>query len=116
NAAGGHRMRVAVPAEVKNNENRVALTPAGVDALVHRGHEVVVQAGAGAGSRISDDEYRRSGATIAPDAASAWAAGELVVKVKEPVAAEYGFLRDDLTVFAYLHLAADRALTSALVS
>ncbi|WP_105566790.1 alanine dehydrogenase [Microbacterium halophytorum] len=109
-------MRVAVPTEVKNNENRVAITPAGVDALAHRGHEIFVQAGAGAGSRIADDDYRRAGAVITPDAESTWAAADLLVKVKEPVASEYGFLRDDLTLFAYLHLAADRPLTEALVS
>lgn len=106
-------MKVGVPAEVKNNENRVALTPAGVDALVHRGHEVRVQSGAGLGSLISDDDFARAGATIVPTAADAWAA-DLVVKVKEPVPSEYDHLRDQ-TLFTYLHLAADRPLTQALL-
>ncbi|NHI15948.1 alanine dehydrogenase [Microbacterium excoecariae] len=109
-------MKIAVPTEVKNNENRVALTPAGVDALARDGHEVFVQAGAGAGSRIADADYAAAGATILPDAASTWAAAELIVKVKEPVASEYGFLREDLTLFAYLHLAADKPLTDALAA
>ncbi|MFK4760408.1 alanine dehydrogenase [Microbacterium sp. ZW T5_45] len=108
-------MKIAVPAEVKNNENRVALTPAGADRLVHEGHEVLVQSGAGVGSRISDDDYRAAGATIVETAEETWAQAELLIKVKEPIAQEYGFLREDLTLFTYLHLAADRALTTALV-
>ena len=108
-------MRIAVPAEVKNNEFRVAITPAGVGELVRAGHEVFVQAGAGAGSRIADADLVAQGATILPDAERTWEAGELVLKVKEPVASEYGFLRDDLLLFTYLHLAADRAQTEALL-
>jgi len=108
-------MKIAVPAEVKNNENRVALTPAGADRLVHEGHQVFVQSGAGLGSRVSDDDYRAAGATIVESAEETWAQAELLLKVKEPIAQEYGFLRDDLTLFTYLHLAADRALTTALV-
>jgi alanine dehydrogenase len=108
-------MRVAVPTEIKNNENRVALTPAGVDALVHRGHEVLVQAGAGIGSGFPDDLYRAAGAELVPSAAETWERADLLVKVKEPIAAEYPHLRSDLTLFAYLHLAADRPLTDALV-
>ncbi|MBP2436960.1 alanine dehydrogenase [Microbacterium amylolyticum] len=109
-------MRIAVPTEVKNNENRVGLTPAGVDLLVRSGHEVFVQSGAGEGSRIPDEEYAESGATLLPDAASTWAAAELLIKVKEPVASEYDFLRRDLVLFTYLHLAAERALTDALIA
>ncbi|OAH50015.1 alanine dehydrogenase [Microbacterium oleivorans] len=109
-------MRIGVPTEIKNNENRVAITPAGVDALVSRGHEVLVQSGAGAGSRLPDDAFAAAGATITPDAESTWGDAELVVKVKEPIAAEYGHLRGDLTLFAYLHLAADRPLTDALIA
>ena len=109
-------MRVAVPTEIKNNENRVAMTPAGVDALVHRGHEVFVQAGAGEGSGFSDDQYRLAGAEIVATAQETWARAELLVKVKEPIASEYGHLRSDLTLFTYLHLAADRPLTDALVA
>lgn len=109
-------MRVAVPTEIKNNENRVAMTPAGVDALVHRGHEVLVQAGAGEGSGFSDDQYRLAGAEIVATADETWARAELLVKVKEPIAPEYGHLRADLTLFTYLHLAADRPLTDALMT
>ena len=109
-------MKIGVPTEVKNNENRVALTPAGVDRLVHDGHEVFVQAGAGLGSSITDDDYRAAGAQIVATAAEAWGAADLLLKVKEPIAQEYGFLRPDLTLFTYLHLAADRPLTEALVA
>lgn len=108
-------MRVAVPAELKNNEFRVAITPAGVHELVGRGHEVVVQAGAGLGSAIADDEYRAAGARIEAAAEATWECGELVLKVKEPLAEEYGFLRENLVLFTYLHLAADRTLTQALL-
>ncbi len=109
-------MRISVPTEIKNNEYRVALTPVGVNELVRRGHEVFVQSGAGLGSRLTDDEYEAQGATIVPDADAAWAAGDLLLKVKEPVAQEYGYLREDQVLFTYLHLAADRALTEALVA
>ena len=108
-------MKIAVPSEVKNHEYRVAITPVGVHELVRRGHEVFIQAGAGAGSSISDEEFVAQGATILADAAATWAAGEMVMKVKEPIESEYGFLRDDLLLFTYLHLAADRPLTEALV-
>lgn len=109
-------MRIAVPTEVKNNEERVALTPSGADALVRDGHEVLVQAGAGSGSRIADADYAAAGARIVGSASEAWNCADLVLKVKEPGASEYSFLRDDLTLFAYLHLAADRPLTDALVA
>jgi alanine dehydrogenase len=109
-------MRVAVPSEVKNHEYRVAITPVGVAELVAHGHEVYVQAGAGVGSSISDDEYVAQGARIVPTAAETWAIGEMVLKVKEPVAAEFGYLRDDLLLFTYLHLAADPAGTEALLN
>ena len=108
-------MKIGVPTEVKNNENRVSLTPAGADRLVREGHQVLVQSGAGLGSRITDDDYRAAGADIVATAADAWGEADLVIKVKEPITQEYGFLRDDLTLFTYLHLAADRALTTALV-
>lgn len=108
-------MKIGVPTEVKNNENRVALTPAGADRLTREGHRVIVQSGAGIGSRIADDAYRAAGAEIVDSAADVWADADLLIKVKEPIAEEYGFLRPDLTLFTYLHLAADRALTSALV-
>ena len=108
-------MRISVPAEVKNNEFRVAITPAGVHELVVSGHEVFVQKGAGLGSSITDEEYKSAGATILPDAETTWAKGEMVMKVKEPIKSEYGFLRDGLVLFTYLHLAADLELTKQLV-
>jgi len=109
-------MRVAVPSEVKNNEFRVAITPAGVHDLVANGHEVLVQSGAGLGSSIADEAYVDAGATISPDAASTWAAADLLLKVKEPVESEYGFFRDGLLLFTYLHLAAERRLTDELLA
>jgi alanine dehydrogenase len=108
-------MRVAVPREVKNNEFRVAITPAGVHDLVSHGHEVLVETGAGLGSSLSDASYAAAGATILADAASTWSAAELVLKVKEPIESEYGYFRDDLVLFTYLHLAADPELTRALL-
>jgi alanine dehydrogenase len=107
------RVLVGVPREVKNHEYRVAITPAGVVELVHRGHEVLVETGAGVGSSLTDEDYTAAGATIVPGAEEAWAA-DLVLKVKEPVAAEYPMLRDQI-LFTYLHLAADEACTRALV-
>ena len=106
-------MQIGLPREIKVKENRVALTPGGVGTLVRRGHSVLVEHGAGVGSGIADSEYVSAGATLG-SAEDAWAA-RMVVKVKEPVASEYRFLRDDLLLFTYLHLAADRALTAALL-
>ena len=107
-------MLVGVPKEIKDNEYRVAMTPAGVNQLIDNGHEVLVQQSAGDGSRFTDGQYVAVGAKIVPTAADAWGA-EMVVKVKEPVAAEYGFLRSDLLLFTYLHLAAEEALTKCMV-
>jgi alanine dehydrogenase len=109
-------MRISVPTEVKNNEYRVALTPSGVHDLVASGHEVFVQSGAGLGSSMPDDEYRDAGATMLDDAAEVWARAELLLKVKEPIASEYGYFRGDLVLFTYLHLAADRTLTDRLLA
>ncbi|MDN8548365.1 alanine dehydrogenase [Microbacterium sp. NM3R9] len=109
-------MRISVPSEVKNNEYRVALTPAGVHDLVAAGHEVYVQRGAGAGSSLPDTEYVEAGAVLLDDADEVWARAELLLKVKEPIASEYHRFRDDLVIFTYLHLAADRALTKRLVA
>ncbi len=109
-------MRISVPTEIKNNEYRVALTPSGVHDLAVAGHEVFVQRGAGAGSSMTDAEYEEAGATLLDDAADEWGRAELLLKVKEPIAAEYGFFRDDLVLFTYLHLAADRPLTERLVA
>ena len=108
--------RIAVPTEVKNNEFRVAITPVGVNELVRAGHEVFVQAGAGLGSSLSDDDFVAQGARIVDGADATWAAGDIVLKVKEPVASEYHRLRSDLTLFTYLHLAADQAGTEALLN
>lgn len=108
-------MRIGVPSEIKNNEYRVAITPAGVHQLVAAGHDVIVQRGAGVGSAVPDDVYAAAGATLLDSAAEVWGAAELVCKVKEPVADEYGFLRADMTLFTFLHLAADRAGTDALL-
>jgi alanine dehydrogenase len=109
-------MKVGIAKEIKNNEFRVAITPAGVFDLVSHGHSVAVEKGAGLGSSIPDSAYVEAGATIAPDAATTWAEADLLLKVKEPIASEYGYLRSDLVLFTYLHLAADRELTDALVN
>jgi alanine dehydrogenase len=109
-------MHIGVPAEVKNNENRVAATPAGVFELVRRGHTVVVERGAGLGSRISDGQFTEAGATIAETADEVWAGAELVLKVKEPIAEEFGRMRAGQTLFTYLHLAASRACADALLA
>ncbi len=109
-------MRISVPTEIKNNEYRVALTPSGVHDLVGSGHEVFVQRGAGLGSSMTDDEYRDAGATLLDDPAEVWERAELLLKVKEPIAQEYGYFRSDLVLFTYLHLAADRPLTERLVA
>ncbi|THF68203.1 alanine dehydrogenase [Deinococcus sp. Arct2-2] len=106
-------MKIGLPKEIKVKENRVALTPGGVGTLVRRGHTVTVEHGAGVGSGIADAEYVAAGAVMGT-ADEAWAA-QMVVKVKEPIVREYGYLRDDLLLFTYLHLAADRALTEALL-
>lgn len=106
-------MHIGVPTEIKNSERRVGITPDGVAALTALGHTVTVQKGAGLGSGFSDEEYLQAGATLG-DQAEAWAA-ELVLKVKEPIAEEYAFLRSDLTLFCYLHLAAEPELTQALL-
>lgn len=108
-------MRIAVPAEVKNNEYRVAITPAGVNELVSQGHKVVIESGAGVGSGISDDDYRAAGARIEEDVRLVWESGDLILKVKEPVGEEYDYLRADQVLFTYLHLAADRQLTEKLL-
>lgn len=108
-------MRLGIPTEVKDHEYRVALTPAGTNALTNRGHSVLVQSGAGEGSGFADEAYSAVGAEIVTAASDAWAA-EMVLKVKEPVASEHRFLRPDLTLFTFLHLAADRLLTEALLS
>jgi alanine dehydrogenase len=109
-------MKIGVPTEIKSQENRVAITPAGVDHLTRRGHQVLVQSGAGLGSAITDDAYTLAGATIVESAADVWGAADLLLKVKEPIAAEYLHLRADQVLFTYLHLAADRPQTDALLA
>src|SRR5918998_1800571 len=107
-------MRVGVAKEIKSDEYRVALTPGGARELRNRRHEVVVESGAGAGSAFSDRDYEAEGARIA-SVDEVWESSELVLKVKEPIEPEYGRLREGLVLFTYLRLAADEALTSALV-
>ena len=109
-------MKVGIPREVKDNEYRVAITPAGVKELVDHGHDVQVEKDAGLGSSITDDEYVAAGAVIVGAADDVWAQAELVLKVKEPIASEYHRMRRDQVLFTYLHLAASRACTDALLS
>src|SRR6185312_211563 len=108
-------MRIGIPAEVKNHEYRVAITPAGVRELVLNGHEIFVQAGAGTGSSITDAEYQAAGATVLPTADDVWETGDLILKVKEPIAEEYGRMREGQVLFTYLHLAASKECTDALL-
>jgi alanine dehydrogenase len=108
-------MQIGVVKEIKTDEYRVALTPAGARELRQRGHDVVVEAGAGFGSSFPDSDYRRVGARIA-SGEDVWAESDLVLKVKEPLPDEYPRLREGLVLFTYLHLAADEALTRALIS
>ncbi|MFE0423461.1 alanine dehydrogenase, partial [Streptomyces sp. NPDC058953] len=108
-------MKVGIPREVKNNEFRVAITPAGVHELVRHGHQVFVERHAGAGSSITDEEFAAAGAVILPTADEVWATADLLLKVKEPIAEEYHRLRKDQTLFTYLHLAASRECTDALL-
>ena len=109
-------MRVGIPTEIKNNEYRVAITPAGVAELVHRGHEVIIQSGAGEGSAISDADFKRAGAQLISGADQVWAEAELLLKVKEPIEAEYSLMRKGQTLFTYLHLAASKPCTDALLA
>jgi alanine dehydrogenase len=106
---------VGVPKEIKDNENRVSVVPDGVAELVHHDHQVLVEAGAGAGSRFGDQEYVAAGATVVPTADDVFAGADLIVKVKEPIAAEYHRFREGQQLFTYLHLAADKPLTEFLM-
>ncbi len=108
-------MRIGVPKEIKTHEYRVGLTPAGVQELVQHGHTVVVETGAGAGSGWADEAYRAVGASVAATGAEVFAAADMVVKVKEPQPAEIARLRRGQVLFTYLHLAADKAQTEALM-
>ncbi|HEY1486333.1 MAG TPA: alanine dehydrogenase [Micromonosporaceae bacterium] len=108
-------MKVGIPREVKNHEYRVAITPSGVHELARHGHDVFVEAGAGAGSSITDEEFAHAGAKILGHADEVWGTAELVLKVKEPIAQEYHRMREGQTLFTYLHLAASRECTDALI-
>ncbi len=108
-------MKVGIPKEVKNHEYRVAITPAGVHELVRFGHEVFVEQDAGTGSSIPDQDFIDAGASILPTADAVWQTGDLVLKVKEPVAEEYHRMRKDQVLFTYLHLAASKPCTDALI-
>lgn len=109
-------MLVGIPTEIKNNEYRVAITPAGVAELTRRGHDVIIQAGAGEGSAITDNDFKAAGAEIVTSADQVWAEAELLLKVKEPIAAEYSRMRKGQTLFTYLHLAASKECTDALLA
>jgi alanine dehydrogenase len=109
-------VKIGIPREVKNSEYRVAMTPAGANELTRNGHDVFVEAGAGLGSSIPDGEYVTAGAKILPDADSVWATGDLILKVKEPIAEEYPRMRPGQVLFTYLHLAASRECTEALLA
>lgn len=109
-------MIIGVPKEIKNNENRVALTPAGTQELIKRGHRVLVQKTAGVGSGFSDEEYASAGATLIADAAEVFGAAEMIMKVKEPVEPEYKLIRNDQLVFTYFHFASYEPLAKAMIA
>ena len=109
-------MIIGIPKEIKNNENRVGMTPAGVSELVLHGHKVYVQHTAGNGSGFGDDEYVAAGAEILPDIADVYAIAEMIVKVKEPIAPEYPLIKENQLIFTYFHFASDRQLTEAMVA
>ena len=109
-------MIIGVPKEIKNNENRVGMTPAGVAEMVKRGHRVYVQQTAGIGSGFSDEEYVKAGAEMLPTIDAVYAAAEMIVKVKEPIAPEYPLVRPGQVLFTYFHFAADRELTDAMLA
>ena len=106
-------MKVGCPKELKNNENRVGLTPNAVHAYVQAGHEVLIQKGSGLGSSINDDEYIKAGAKIVPSAEEVWQAADMIVKVKEPLEPEYKLMKENQLVYAYFHFAADEGLIKA---
>jgi alanine dehydrogenase len=114
NNSGGMGMRIGIPKEIKNNENRVAMTPAGVVNLIKFGHEVWIERGAGDGSGFTDDDYQSAGAKLVQSAKDAWSM-EMVMKVKEPLPSEYQYFREGLILFTYLHLAPEPELTKALI-
>ena len=109
-------MRIGVPKEIKTNENRIALVPAGAEALIAEGHEVFVEKGGGLGSGFPDAAYKAVGAKILPNADRVWAKAEMIMKVKEPIKPEWPKIKKDQVLFTYFHYAADRALTIALTN
>jgi len=109
-------MIIGVPKEIKNNENRVAIVPAGVDVLKRAGHTVLIEAGAGLGSGISDEEYTKAGAELVKAAADVWARAAMIMKVKEPLETEFPHIRADHALFTYFHFAASKSLTDAIVA
>ncbi len=109
-------MKIGVPKEIKNNENRVGVTPAGVKELIRHGHTMFVQHTAGEGSGFTDDDYIRAGASILPTIEETYAAAEMIIKVKEPIEPEYNLIRADQVVFTYFHFACDRPLTDAMMA
>lgn len=109
-------MIIGVPKEIKNNENRVALTPAGTQELSKRGHTIYVQSTAGLGSGFADEEYQRAGATILPDAIDIFSSAEMIMKVKEPIELEYKLIRKDQLIFTYFHFASYEPLTRAMIA
>jgi alanine dehydrogenase len=109
-------MIIGVPKEIKNNENRVALTPAGVAEVRKHGHTVYVQTQAGVGSGFSDDDYRQAGATVLPSIEATYEIAEMIIKVKEPIASEYNLIKEDQLLFTYFHFASSEALTHAMIS
>lgn len=108
-------MRIGIPREIKNNENRVAITPGGVDTLIAAGHSVMVEKDAGIGSGFTDEAYASHGALIIETAEQVWANSDMILKVKEPQPTEYAYFRDGLILFTYLHLAPEPELTAALM-
>src|SRR5262245_5655102 len=112
----GDKYVVGVPNEIKTHESRVAMTPVGVEELHRSGHRVLIQAGAGQGSGISDDHYRQHGAEIVPTAEDVWRNSDLIVKVKEPLSVEWPLMRAGQIVFTYFHFAADEKLTRAVMA
>src|SRR3954467_14220994 len=106
-------MKIGVPREIKTNENRIALVPAGAEALIAAGHQVSIEAGAGLGSGFADDAYTSVGAKVAPDAAAVWKDAEMIMKVKEPIEREWPHMRKSQLIFTYFHFAADEKLTRA---
>ena len=106
-------MKIGVPKEIKTNENRIALVPAGAEALIAAGHQVTVEGGAGIGSGFADEAYTAVGAKIAPDAAAVWKDSDMIMKVKEPIEREWPHMRKGQVIFTYFHFAADEKLTRA---